>query len=624
MARGTDPIGKAGGTPWTPDSGEFAGDHKVFHLKKWNRLPDRDKVATLRRFAEEYGADPKMRWFTAKVLEQSGAAPRDFPAQAAALLRFVQTHVYYTNEDGEQLQSPWRTLQVKNGDCFAAGTLVLRDDYSLAKIDDIKAGDRIWGADAWSTVEAHAPRGARPVTEVVLNNGSTLRLTEDHKLWVRACAKHGPGCADLTRGARDCRKVGREFSWTRTRVADVQPGWVLRQPEKIECGGVQDDPELAWLDGVYLADGWSEAHKCAISGQDGKPKEAQKHRVVDIVARHGGSTNWQRKYVAIHVGPITARLKRHGAGAAAKSILGLDRDLTSLAALDEGLQADASRNTSGKGWTFGTINRNIAVQYRVLQRILGRSTSWRCVVNHGGFGTNPIYRVGVRQTEQRAEKRLSIKSIHREVEVVETFDIQTSDNCVYLPEADCTVSQCDDMAGLLASMAQSIALPWRFALGGYREVPGGRKKRVRWIEGQPWPKGRVQFVHVYVMLGWPPFGPQKWASAEPTVRGLPLGHDVVLHGIPSGVHGGKDLAGWFAVLPPTSGVNAPIQAQPYGTTELFDGKGSDYKVVEGKGIVANALNAVDYSGLLNSVVQGVATAVAIGWIGKKLGSKGGL
>jgi hypothetical protein len=173
-------------------------------------------------------------------------------------------------------------------------------------------------------------------------------------------------------------------------------------------------------------------------------------------------------------------------------------------------------------------------------------------------------------------------------------------------------------------MAHSIALPWRFALGGYREIPGGRKKRVRWIEGQPWPKGRVQFVHVYVMLGWPPFGPQKWASAEPTVRGLPLGHDVVLHGIPSGVHGGKDLAGWFAVLPPTSGVNAPIQAQPYGTTELFDGKGSDYKVVEGKGIVANALNAVDYSGLLNSVVQGVATAVAIGWIGKKLGSKGGL
>lgn len=284
QGRKLDPLAKAGGEAWTPNSGEFRGTDRVFHLKNWSRLPDRAKVATLRRFAEEYGADPQMRWFTAKVLENSGAAPRDFRAQAAALLKFVQTQIYYTNEDGEQLQSPWRTLRERNGDC-------------------------------------------------------------------------------------------------------------------------------------------------------------------------------------------------------------------------------------------------------------------------------------------------------------------------------------DDVSSLLASMLQSIAFPWRLALGGYRQV-GNRKIRVRWVEGQPWPRGHVHFVHIYVMIGRAPFDPSGWMSAEPTVRGLPLGHDVVLHGIPSGAGGGKDLAGWHGAS--------------YGATELFDGKGADYKVIEGNGVLANTINAIDYSGLLNSVVQGVITAVAIGYVGSRIGKKGGM
>ncbi len=614
LQRKLDPMAKAGGQAWTPDSGEFRGTDRVFHLAKWSRLPDRSKVATLRRFAEEYGSDPQMRWFTAKMLENAGVAPRDFRAQAAALLKFVQTNVYYTNEDGEQLQSPWRTLREKSGDCFAEGTLLLRDDYALVAVEDIKVGERVWGFDKWSVVEATAGKGVLPITEIDLNNGSTLRLTEDHKLWVRSCEKHGPACKDLTEGYRDCAKAGRTFSWQVIRVSAAEPGWVLKQPASIACGGIQDDPEMAWLDGVYLADGWSEASRCQIAGKDGHPKEAQKRRVADIVARNGGTTHTCPSSINIHAGPIAARLKRHGPRASAKTIVGLDRDIAALTALDEGLQADASRNTHGSGWTMNTINRTIAVQYRVLQRILGRSTSWRCVVKHGGFGTNPIYRVGVRQTTARAEKRLSIKRIRREMPDVPTYDIQTDDAHVYLPEADCTVHNCDDMAGLLASMLQSIAFPWRFAHGGYRQV-GNRKIRVRWVEGQQWPRGNVSFVHIYVRIGRAPFDHSGFVSAEPTVRGLPLGHDVVLHGIPSGANGGRDLGGWNGAVHPVRGYGGH---GALGTTQLLDGQDAEYKIIEGDGFLANTVNAIDYSGLLNSVVQGVVTAVAIGYVGSRL------
>jgi len=100
---------------------------------------------------------------------------------------------------------------------------------------------------------------------------------------------------------------------------------------------------------------------------------------------------------------------------------------------------------------------------------------------------------------------------------------------------DVKTGDCDDMALLLAAMAESIALPWKFALAGRRG-----NKSVRWIEGERFPGG-VRWSHIYVVLGWPPFAPKQWASAEPTVAGLPLGHDVVLHGVPAHVHGGRDL-----------------------------------------------------------------------------------
>lgn len=81
---------------------------------------------------------------------------------------------------------------------------------------------------------------------------------------------------------------------------------------------------------------------------------------------------------------------------------------------------------------------------------------------------------------------------------------------------------CDDMAILLASFCESLALPWRFALSGM--APG--KQKVRYVEGEPVPPG-VQWVHIYLRVGWPTFDPKTWVSAEPTLKGVPLGFDVV-------------------------------------------------------------------------------------------------
>jgi transglutaminase-like putative cysteine protease len=80
---------------------------------------------------------------------------------------------------------------------------------------------------------------------------------------------------------------------------------------------------------------------------------------------------------------------------------------------------------------------------------------------------------------------------------------------------------CDDMAILLASACESIRLPWRFVLSGSDK----RGRPIRWIEGTKYRKAK--YAHIYLIVGTPPFQPKEWQFAEPTLRGAPLGWDVV-------------------------------------------------------------------------------------------------
>ena len=80
---------------------------------------------------------------------------------------------------------------------------------------------------------------------------------------------------------------------------------------------------------------------------------------------------------------------------------------------------------------------------------------------------------------------------------------------------------CDDMAILLATLYESIRLEWRFVLSG--KVGN---KNTRWIEGTPLPKNG-RWSHIYLLVGYPPFQPHKWQFAEPTLRGVDLGWDII-------------------------------------------------------------------------------------------------
>jgi len=109
---------------------------------------------------------------------------------------------------------------------------------------------------------------------------------------------------------------------------------------------------------------------------------------------------------------------------------------------------------------------------------------------------------------------------------------------------------CDDLAMLLAALCESLRIPWRFVLSG----KNSRGKVIRWMEGTRIP--RAQWSHIYVAIGDQPFAPKRWRFAEPTIRGVPLGWDVVKATNRSGRVVLPELAGPDVGALPAAGADA--------------------------------------------------------------------
>jgi transglutaminase-like putative cysteine protease len=102
---------------------------KVFNLPRFDGYQDPKKLDVLTRLSESYGRDPRLATLAVSIFRDAGVEPRDYKGQAAALLRWVQTNIYYVNEPDERLQTPDYTLRVRYGDCDDMAILL----YSLAR-----------------------------------------------------------------------------------------------------------------------------------------------------------------------------------------------------------------------------------------------------------------------------------------------------------------------------------------------------------------------------------------------------------------------------------------------------------------------------------------------------------
>ncbi len=360
------------------------------------------------------------------------------------------------------------------GDCLPTDTKVLGEGYKVRDVGDVQAGDVIMGDGRWTKVLHKWDKGVQPVLALKLNNGSTLRCTPDHKVFI--VPRRTNGCS------------GERSTAVETLAKNVREGDDLLTAQDLPPGTGRLDSDLAWLLGTYVADGWSEPqeNRVCISGKDGHPKEAQKERVQEICDRFGLPHYWHERYIRIVDSELTKMMASCGAHAPEKHLPSLDLDQATATAVLEGLAADASVN---KSLVYGTTSKELALQVRILFRILGQSTHIKCVEDHGGLGKNPIYRITVRQPawtrndNKEVRPHARVQSI-QVCEAVPTVDIETDTSRFYLPESDLVVHNCDDHTSLIAALAATLG----FTVG-LRAWGSGKKGE--------------DYVHVYAVVALP-------------------------------------------------------------------------------------------------------------------------
>lgn len=388
----------------------------------------------------------------------------------------------------------WRTcisvLARGKGDCMPLSTLVLRDDYEFTPLVSLSPGDRIMGDGAWTEVREAVFTGEKEILEFTLSNGCALRCSHDHRLF-----RDVDGRTEEVQ-ARDVRVGDDLLQLDRLPLAGAD-GFVWPEPMR-----KLDETTRSWLLGVFIADGWTQPYRSAISGRDGKPKEAQKRRAQEAFRSIGVHTRWHERYLAINDKEIAQFFAACGLGAPNKHLPSMRfASENAVRAAIEGLAADSGVTGNSDTRVYGTTSPKLALQLRALYRMLGIGTGIRRVDDHGGLGKHPIYRVTPREktregyAERREKKFARVRSISDGgIEIC--ADIETDSGKFWCPESDVIVHNCDNLVAWrvgelwAAGIACEPVLKWQWVPRSKMIELGYPAKKL--------PKGGVWLTHCLV------------------------------------------------------------------------------------------------------------------------------
>lgn len=430
-----------------------------------------------------------------------GSSERAELETARNLFRQIRKNVRYTSDIAgvDTYQKPAHTLALKTADCLPVGTKLLKVDGTLANIEDVKPGDTVFDGVGWARVTGWWDKGVQPVVAFELNNGCVLRCTDEHKVFrVPAAAKGRP--RPHSSAEEVCAK-------------DLRPGDDLLQPSEALAfeNALSLSVDEAFLLGAYVSEG-SVKHvrvdgavaTIEIAGvPDGK---GVRELAIACAQRLGFRVSELERqiYVSDSGDRLDTLVHSCGRYAPKKRLPHVNWTKETAEALLQGLSADGGMATNGTNFVFSTTSPLLAVQYRLLQRLFGRSCSIKCVDDHGGLGTNPIYRVTVRTVPagQRGGRPFAkVRSISDGGQE-HVFDIETDSHRFYLPEQDIVVHNCDDFSSLTCASLQSVGIPCRF-------------KVIR-------TKGAQEWNHIYPQAGFPRHAPTRWVSMDSSVN-MPFG-----------------------------------------------------------------------------------------------------
>lgn len=478
-------------------------------------------AATFQAMAEqavEASKDPTLVMEARSIVRACGS--KDYRCEADAILRWVKEVVTYRHDGAfqEMQQAPGWTLYVDGaGDCFVKGTKVLlREGHRLVPIESLRVGDEIWGFDRWSKVLATYEKGNLPTWLVRTNNGGNVRFTQGHHVWVLRCSRHARRKVPCA-----CPKEGRER--VRVEVSELRSQDVLLTPDRIPFGSKSMDLGKAYVEGLYLSDGWTHSGErlFCISGRDGHPREEQKREVERICEALGIETRWGRTHIAVKDAEWTRKLKTFGTLPWTKGLPTIAFDEPTAREILRGLMADSGLSTALTGRLYSSASEELCLQARVLLKMFGVSchATYLSPEQHGSTSLHGIHRLSIRSTldflgtiyekihrkerkskkSSRPDKLLRVREVIRDDAEAPCFDLTTDDHMVWLPEADVTVSQCNNVSTLIAALD--------LAVGAH-----GVKFRAVALN----PDNPTEYSHVYPMVAVSDGkgGPHEWFAQD--------------------------------------------------------------------------------------------------------------
>lgn len=193
-------------------------------------------------------------------------------------------------------------------------------------------------------------------------------------------------------------------------------------------------------------------------------------------------------------------------------------------------------------------------------------------------------RAGIQSRDYVGQARALLKYVQETIYYVNEPDerLQTPSYTLRVGYGDC-----DDCAILLYALARSVRLPAKLVISGTTKDG----KKVRYHQGDPrYPSG-VHWAHIYLMIGDRPYGPPRWSYAEPTLRNVPLGWDVV----------GGDSSMMPEMGTPTETMQA-LATRPHAQNTGMTFKDAAIAVAIG---VVTILAANYVNGVTNKIVNGV-------------------
>lgn len=115
---------------------QYEGDSplagRVSRVVDWDKWSMQQRIAFLRSFVEDTARDPMIAQKAVSIIRQAGVQHRDYRAEWAALLKWVQQNVRFMAEPAERLQSPQYTLSTLGpADCDDMAILLAALGHSI-------------------------------------------------------------------------------------------------------------------------------------------------------------------------------------------------------------------------------------------------------------------------------------------------------------------------------------------------------------------------------------------------------------------------------------------------------------------------------------------------------------